>query len=226
MRKGGKSAGSLRIGRMQLAVDIGGDRDRRVPVALGCAAALAGALLVPGTVNAETVNGVVTIAEPAAGVRSIGVSSTSVVLSECYDNGGDTTVGLALPNGICGTLAADAVAVTYNSTDGSPGHVHVSGGAATGDAGGQWTLTDVVPPGSDLYNATVRRINVATGQFSGGAMRLNGTAACDAAWSAEADPCAATAGQSVAHRLAIRGPDSTGNSDSTWTIPYVFTAVA
>lgn len=214
MRNNGERVASMRVGGVEIAIGTGGG-DRRVPVALGCAAALAGALLAPGAVNAETVNGVVTIAEPVAGVRSIGLSADSVALSACFLGGVETT-GLDFPNGSCQSPVNDRVLVTYHNTDGSPGHVHVNGGNATGDEGGTWTL-GATPPGPDEYAPSV----VFSGTF-----RLGATAACDEAWSNAADPCAAADGDSALHQLSVVGPESTTYSDSTWTVPYVFTAVA
>lgn len=212
----GERVASVRIAGVELAIRTR-DWDRRVSVALACAVAGVGMLLAPSVGEAETVNGSVRVIGEDGGVRSISLSTQSVALSTCYDDEGTPTTGLTFPGAFC---FSPAVTVTYHNSQGFPGHVYVSGGDATGDAGGTWTLSSDSTAGADEYSAGIFRL----GKFT----TLTSDPSCNTSWGSlvPTDPCAAGDQDSRDHELVVFGPESTSHADSTWTIPYVFTAVA
>lgn len=220
---GTERGASMQVAGLRIAIRTV-DGNRRTSAALGSAAAVVAALLLPQAVTAEAVNGVVTMAEPATGTRSIELDVTSRHLYVCtLPTGGEAPV-LAFPNGRCRTGPFGGVLVTYRNTGlfdcgrltpCTDGHVFVNGGPATGDAGGTWSLTTDDSPGPDQYSARV---------VASQPVQLTDQPSCDFGWS-EGGSCLAEDGDSAEHELQMHGPESTDFMDDVWTIPYVFTAV-
>jgi hypothetical protein len=165
-------------------------------------------------------------------IRSVTVSPGKASFSNCTggnaaDDTASTSNALGYPNGHCwvGTPEAGGsfpITITYG---GPPGQVFVDGGNAVPSAGGgQWGLCNASAactgpggaPGADQY--MVKNFGTGTNNSTG----LTGSFTCDHEFSPRG--CSATEGQAQKEGVELIGPQSSGNTSTSWTVTVTWAA--
>ncbi len=165
-------------------------------------------------------------------IRSVTVSPGKASFSNCTGGKADadtasTSNALGYPNGHCwvGTPVAGGsfpITITYG---GPPGRVFVDGANAVPSAGGgQWGLCNASvactgpggAPGADQY--MVKNFGTDTNNSTG----LTGSFTCDHEFSPRG--CSATEGQSQKEGVELIGPQSSGNTSTSWTVTVTWGA--
>ena len=168
-------------------------------------------------------------------IRSVTVSPGTASFSNCTGGsaGADTpstATALGYPNGQCleGTPGASGsfpITITYN---GPPGQVYVGGSNAIPSAGSiQWGLCNSAAacsgpgglPGVDQYMVNI------FGRDSNNSTELTGTLTCDQQFDPGAvDRCSAAPGASQTEGIQLIGPESSGNTSTSWTVTITWAA--
>ena len=204
--------------------------------ALAAAAAVVTSIAIasPTAEAATPTSGSSTTVSVTAGIRSVSVSTTAVVLSECsiWYSGTYTQTGSTLdfPDGGC--LSPTPVTITNGPV---AGHIDVSttnatsesgaipwkpcGAAAVQCAGGLFT------PGMDQF-----MISMATAHSGGYAYAVGTNAACDhtfdtSAAGTSAPACTAGPGQAATEWFDLHGPSASSIPNTSWTFTVTWTAV-
>jgi hypothetical protein len=165
-------------------------------------------------------------------IRSVTVSPGKASFSNCTggsagDDTASTSDALGYPNGHCwvGTPGAGGsfpIRITYG---GPPGRVFVDGANAVPSAGGgRWGLCNASAacagpggaPGTDQY--MVKNFGTDTNSSTG----LTGSFTCDQEFSPRG--CSATQGQSQQEGVELIGPESSGNTSTSWTVTVTWAA--
>jgi hypothetical protein len=161
-------------------------------------------------------------------IRSVTVSPGKATFSNC--SGGSknlytksTSTELGYPNGYCwdgNPSGSFPIKIMYK---GPPGQVFVSGSNAVPASGGsQWSLCSSGCsgsnnlPGADQY--MVKNFGAGLNSSTG----LTGTLSCDHQFSAQG--CSATPGQSQAEGVELIGPETSGNTATSWTVTIMWAA--
>jgi len=165
-------------------------------------------------------------------IRSVTVSPGNASFSNCTGGSADadtasTSSALGYPNGHCWVGAPRAsgsfpIKITYQ---GPPGRVFVVSANANPSGGGtDWALCNSSAactgpggaPGVNQY--MVKNFGTDTNNSTG----LTGSLACDQEFSSRG--CSATQGQSEKEGIELIGPESSGNTSSSWTVTVTWAA--
>jgi hypothetical protein len=161
-------------------------------------------------------------------IRSVTVSPGKATFSNC--SGGNsslytksTSAELGYPNGNCwdgDPSGSFPIKIKYK---GPPGQVFVAGSNAVPASGGsQWSLCSSGCsgsnnlPGADQY--MVKNFGAGLNSSTG----LTGTLSCDHQFGAQG--CSATPGQSQSEGVELIGPETSGNTATSWTITIMWAA--
>ena len=165
-------------------------------------------------------------------IRSVTVSPGNASFSNCTGGSADadtasTSSALGYPNGHCwvgapGTSGSFPIKITYQ---GPPGRVFVVSANANPSGGGtDWALCNPSAactgpggaPGVNQY--MVKNFGTDTNNSTG----LTGSLACDQEFSSRG--CSATQGQTEKEGIELIGPESSGNTSSSWTVTVTWAA--
>jgi hypothetical protein len=136
-----------------------------------------------------------------------------------------TSTELGYPNGHCwdgNPGGSFPIKIKYK---GPPGQVFVAGSNAVPSAGGsQWSLCSSATactgphnlPGADQY--MVKNFGAGRNSSTG----LTGSLTCDQEFGPQG--CSATSGQSQTEGVELVGPETSGNTSSSWTVTITWAA--
>jgi hypothetical protein len=167
-------------------------------------------------------------------IRSVTVSPGTASFSNCTggSTGADTastSTELGYPNGQCwegtpGAAGSFPITITYN---GPPGLVYVNGSSAIPSAGGvQWGLCNSTAActGPDGLPGVNQYMVKTFGRGSDHSTELTGTQTCDQQFDPGGGCGSAASGASQTEGIQLIGPESSGNTSSSWTVTITWAA--